>query len=442
MGGCGNVSTIREKDSPPKVRRWRVIAYLGLLVVWLAFHWGLRWTSPGLLWPWSFHALWAAFSLVAAAEGVMEWRLYRQTRAWLRSGELYCWRCEYRIDNVHAETEFCPECGFDRRFSILLWRNWKPWRFTFVQRMDCRRLGVPCLDEERGLVVSLPAGQQDACGDCCVALPPSLCSGFTTDLPLWKRILLESRIPVAFGLISYMVTGGFWPWPVLLMLAIPIYAGRDSYLGVAHPIRRILDACRSDDLFPSTGRLICFGDCRELEPLRDIKDESFEPVAFRVSRVPVSVATCSIVVVGSLVLAYTMWVYPLSRVGVMSAVVLACSWVVAVRLLLVDCWRISPGRLDVYRTRILQSKRTPVASVDLSSARIICRFDEGEVRIAAGTPLEDADANQEGKNPTKNLTLALGDVDRPHDCVRWLFKGAISTQIGHGPLKISTMNSD
>ena len=74
----------------------------------------------------------ASFSVVMAW-ACMEIRLAFGLRRLLRRGRAICFECGYRVDNVGATSECCPECGYSIEQSKVRTEEWveKNLRFCF-----------------------------------------------------------------------------------------------------------------------------------------------------------------------------------------------------------------------------------------------------------------------------------------------------------------------
>ena len=133
-----------EAAAPARVRRWRrVVCWvwcIGFLGAYFARLWAIAYTS----WMeplWLARAVHIGTYVLPGAFIVlllqMEVRVLRRKREWLARGEMYCAKCEYRLDMLPEDSKFCPECEFPRSASERCWSRyqWPLWP-EFLYRPD------------------------------------------------------------------------------------------------------------------------------------------------------------------------------------------------------------------------------------------------------------------------------------------------------------------
>ena len=176
------------------------------------------------------------------------------------------------------------------------------------------------------------------------------------------------------------------------------------------------------------GRITCIGEEVELAPLSELPEASFEPIVVQVLPAlrfdaplgrelgqfsKVGLVLAGVVgaggIVGSLALlsyqVFAGWCALLVTMVLLEATVV----VMGAKYL-----RVSPGRLDVLRPRLLSSKLRLIRSLDLVGAEITCRYDKGLLEIA------------EPGSSLRPFLIRLDGVPERHRFVEGVFRGAIA----------------
>lgn len=164
-----------------------------------------------------------------------------------------------------------------------------------------------------------------------------------------------------------------------------------------------------------SARLVCHGDAIELERICALNGYMSEPyIAMRelpilnVRTVTVGAGAC----VGGVLLTATVGV-PGGSHFVVPALVVAALW--AYTKWCPAYYRVSPGRIEVLKFPAFGSRGRVAEFVDLTRARVICRYDQRRLDIAA-----------QG-DKAKTTTIDLWALSAPHEFAEAVFRGCLCT---------------
>jgi hypothetical protein len=166
-----------------------------------------------------------------------------------------------------------------------------------------------------------------------------------------------------------------------------------------------------------SARLLCYGDAAELGRVHALNVHFSEPyIAMRL--LPAFNTRTAVFVVGVYFLAGVLLMLtipdPISTRFVVPGLALAIVWVYP--RLFPEYYRVSPGRIEVLNFPLFGSRGRIVKSADLTQARVVCRYDQRRLHIAA----ED-DAG-------KTMTIDLWALSAPHEFAEAVFRSCLCTR--------------
>ncbi len=249
------------------------------------------------------------------------------------------------------------------------------------------------------------------------------------DEPGWLRPIRESWIMIPM-LCGVAVTLHPSPWTVTPMLGIvgvlvlrmrlrartiAAHAGRSNLVSNASVVPRFS----------------CTGIPEELDSLKEVTGEFFEPMIVLFSRVPTSRRMTVLILAGCVALPVLTKVVLLPLVtGVLLTAVL-CYVIAWLFYAFPIYYRIVPGRLEMLTSSWLRSRLTKVHVIPLARARIEARFDKQRLFI----DLPPSDATFVSDDPAgveerpKRYEIDLGSTCSAHRFVTGLFRAAISSHV-------------
>lgn len=174
-------------------------------------------------------------------------------------------------------------------------------------------------------------------------------------------------------------------------------------------------------------RLVCYGEPVELQRIVGLSTEAFEPVIVPYHTVSRSRIEWAMIVLGLLGLVLSDLCLRFGHVGsalVSFGIVMVFAAVFHVSL---SFYRVAPGKLEVLSASALTGAIKLSGSIELTQARVVCRFDKRTLEILADSGHGDRD-DATGTVPAgcDSIQIDLKTVLRPHVFCEAVFRAAAS----------------
>jgi hypothetical protein len=251
----------------------------------------------------------------------------------------------------------------------------------------------------------------------------------TRDLPWWLTLGEVQLLIVVCFVYSAGIMSGSWAWYALILAGACVLVVKRLMKTHGFLCAGPCDVDeRSIDIAKSGSDLVCYGAPIELDKLRRISIEFFEPAIISYYRFPISRITWTTLVVGLLALATATRVLAFGHATAILFVGCVLVLLAFLRCLFRGYYRIVPRRLEVLRYNAFRSTLCSCRVYPLFGARIVCRYDRRWVSVDfdVGRNSEEPRVGDQASNKSPSMTIDLATVANPHAFVEALFAAAMS----------------